>query len=124
MSAQAARPDASSLDSGPDHTIAAAGCSYPASSSARCRRLHRTRLTGEVTVANHNDALKRNRQNIVRRARNRHYRTMMRTQIKKLNAAIDSGDAAAAQAALPATVSLIQRVAGKGIIHRRQAALR
>ena len=75
-------------------------------------------------MANHNDALKRNRQNIVRRARNRHYRTMMRTQIKKLNAAIDSGDAAAAQAALPATVSLIQRVAGKGIIHRRQAARR
>lgn len=75
-------------------------------------------------MANHKDALKRIRQNEVRRQRNKHYRSMMRTEIKKLNKAIDAGDAAAAQAQLPKTVSLIQRVAQKGIIHRKQAARR
>lgn len=75
-------------------------------------------------MANHKDALKRMRQNAGRRARNRHYRTMMRNQIKALREAVDSGDAAAAQAQLPKTVSMIQRVCAKGIIHRRQAARR
>lgn len=75
-------------------------------------------------MANHKDALKRIRQNEVRRQRNKHYRSMMRTEIKKLNKAIDAGDAAAAQAQLPKAVSLIQRVAQKGIIHRKQAARR
>ena len=75
-------------------------------------------------MANHKDALKRIRQNAVRRQRNKHYRSMMRTEIKKLNKAIDAGDAAAATAQLPKTVSLIQRVAQKGIIHRKQAARR
>jgi len=75
-------------------------------------------------VANHKDALKRIRQNEVRRQRNKHYRSMMRTEIKKLMKAIDAGDAAAAQAQLPKAVSLIQRVAQKGIIHRKQAARR
>ena len=75
-------------------------------------------------MANHKDALKRIRQNAVRRQRNKHYRSMMRTEIKKLNSAIDAGDAAAAKAQLPKTVSLIQRVAQKGIIHRKQAASR
>lgn len=75
-------------------------------------------------MANHKDALKRIRQNEVRRQRNKHYRSMMRTEIKKLMKAIDAGDAAAAQAQLPKAVSLIQRVAQKGIIHRKQAARR
>ena len=75
-------------------------------------------------MANHKDALKRIRQNEVRRQRNKHYRSMMRTEIKKLLKAIDAGDSAAAQAQLPKTVSLIQRVAQKGIIHRKQAARR
>ena len=75
-------------------------------------------------MANHKDALKRIRQNEVRRQRNKHYRSMMRTEIKKLLMAIDAGDSAAAQAQLPKTVSLIQRVAQKVIIHRKQAARR
>ena len=75
-------------------------------------------------MANTVNAIKRNSQNIKRRARNKHFRTKMRTQVKKLNAALDSGDAAAANEALPKTVSLIHRLASKGIIHRRQAARR
>ncbi len=75
-------------------------------------------------MANHKSALKRIRQNVKRRNHNRHYRSTMRTEIKKLMTAIDAGDADAAKAQLPNTVSIIQRVAQKGIIHRRQAARR
>lgn len=75
-------------------------------------------------MANHKDALKRIRQNTKRRARNRHYRSMMRNQIKKLNALIETGDQEAVDAQLSSTVSMIQRVSGKGIIHSRQAARR
>lgn len=75
-------------------------------------------------MANHKDALKRIRQNTKRRARNRHYRTMMRTQIKRLRVAIEGGDTAAAEAQLSSAVSMIQRVGAKGIIHRRQVARR
>jgi small subunit ribosomal protein S20 len=64
------------------------------------------------------------RQNVVRRTRNRKYRSTMRTEIKKLSEAIDAGDAEAAKAQLPITVGFIQRVAQKGVIHRKQAARR
>ena len=75
-------------------------------------------------MPNHKDTMKRARQNVVRNARNRHYRTRMRTQIKRLRIALDSGDKTAALAQLPKTVSEIQHVAQKGIIHRKQASRR
>jgi len=75
-------------------------------------------------VADHKDALKRNRQNIKRRMRNRHFRTIMRNHIKTLRSAVDAGDKSVAETQLRATVSVIQRVAQKGIIHPRQAARR
>ncbi|MCB9778370.1 MAG: 30S ribosomal protein S20 [Alphaproteobacteria bacterium] len=75
-------------------------------------------------MANHKDAIKRNKQNEKRRLRNRHYRTMMRTRIKALRTLLDAGDKDAAAAALPETVSMIQRVAQKGVIHKKQAARR
>ena len=75
-------------------------------------------------MANIASAIKRNRQNEKRRAHNRHYRSSMRTEIRKVRAAIDAGDKDAAQALLPSTVAIIQRVAQKGIIHKRNAARR
>ena len=72
----------------------------------------------------HQDAFKRMRQNAKRRARNRTYRSRMRTEIKKLRVAIDAGDSAAAKEQLPKAVSIIHRLAQKGIIHRKQAARR
>jgi small subunit ribosomal protein S20 len=65
--------------------------------------------------------MKRMRQNAKLRARNRHYRSTMRTEIKKVREAIASGDHAAASAQLPSAVAIIQRLAQKGIIHSRQA---
>ena len=72
----------------------------------------------------HKDAKKRDRQNAKRREHNRHYRSMMRNQIKKLNGLISEGDAAGAAAQLPRTAAMIDRVEQKGIIHRKQAARR
>ncbi len=75
-------------------------------------------------MANHKDAIKRNKQNQKARARNRHNRSLMRNRIKALREAVKSGDQAAAAEQLKLTVSTIQRVAQKGVIHRRQAARR
>ena len=75
-------------------------------------------------MANLASAIKRNRQNTKRRAHNRHFRSSMRTEIKKLRSAIESGDGEAAKVQLSTTVAIIQRVAQKGIIHRKNAARR
>jgi small subunit ribosomal protein S20 len=72
----------------------------------------------------HKSAAKRMRQSEVDRLRNRHYRTTMRNQIKRLRATIDSGDQATAAAQLAEAVSVIQATAQKGVIHRRSAARR
>lgn len=75
-------------------------------------------------MATHKDAIKRMKQNEVRRQRNRAFRTRMRNQIKKLREVVASGDANQAQAALRETVSVIHRTVAKGIIHRNQGARR
>lgn len=75
-------------------------------------------------MANHKDAEKRARQSEVRRARNRTYRTRMRNQLKKIRGMLKGSDAAALQAELSTSVSVIQHLAAKGIIHRNQAARR
>ena len=75
-------------------------------------------------MATHQDAVKRAKQAERRRQKNRHYRSKMRNQIKKLLDTISEKDAAGAQEEFRNTVSLIHRVAGKGIIHRNQAARR
>ena len=56
--------------------------------------------------------------------RNRAYRTRMRNQIKRLRAAVDAGDVEVAQTELQTAVSVIQKLASKGVIHRNQAARR
>lgn len=75
-------------------------------------------------MAHHKDAIKRIKQNEKQRVRNRHYRTKMRNQIKRLRGAVESGNAEVAQTELRAAVSIIQRLASKGVIHRNQAARR
>ena len=75
-------------------------------------------------MANHKDAAKRNRQNQKKRNQNRQYRTRMRNQIKSVRTAVENGDVATATEQLRNTVSIIQRLAGKGVLHKRQAARR
>lgn len=73
-------------------------------------------------MANNPSAIKRNRQSIGRRLNNRSQRSRMRSSIKALRQAIDSGDAKSAQELLPEALRLVDSTAQKGAIHRNAAA--
>ena len=73
-------------------------------------------------MANSPQARKRARQAGKRRAHNASLRSLVRTVIKKVNAAVGSGDAEAARAAYASAVPVIDRMADKGIIHKNKAA--
>jgi small subunit ribosomal protein S20 len=75
-----------------------------------------------LTLATHASALKAHRQSIVRRERNRQYRSRLRSALKAARASATSGDAAKAKDALKGTISLIDRMVSKGIIHKNTAA--
>jgi small subunit ribosomal protein S20 len=66
-------------------------------------------------------ALKANRQNITRRAHNREMRSKLRTALKAIRASLDAKDLSGAKSALSKTVSLVDKMATKGIIHRNTA---
>ena len=66
-------------------------------------------------------ALKANRQNIKRREHNRQMRSKLRTALKSIRARLDDKDMDGAKAALNATVSMVDKMATKGIIHRNTA---
>lgn len=67
-------------------------------------------------------ALKANRQNIRRRERNRQLRSRLRTALKAMRTALDRNDVASARELLARTVSVVDKMAAKGIIHRNTAA--
>ncbi|HZH31013.1 MAG TPA: 30S ribosomal protein S20 [Pyrinomonadaceae bacterium] len=73
-------------------------------------------------MPNHKSAEKRMRQNERRKGINRSNRTRLRTEIKKLRAAITGEDAGALQAALSHAVSTIDKSVQKGVLHRNAAA--
>jgi small subunit ribosomal protein S20 len=73
-------------------------------------------------VATHASALKAHRQSLVHRERNRKYRSQLRTTLKQIRTVIDGKDQAAAKKQLNAAISLIDKMAGKGIIHRNTAS--
>jgi len=73
-------------------------------------------------VANHKSALKRNKQNAVRNARNTHIRSTMRTLVKNVREAVAAEDKDAAQAALAKAIPYIDKTATKGVIHSATAS--
>ncbi|GAB5451057.1 MAG: 30S ribosomal protein S20 [Halioglobus sp.] len=73
-------------------------------------------------MANSAQARKRARQAVKRRAHNASQRSLVRTVIKQVNAAVDKGDAEAAKSAYTNAVPVIDRMADKGIIHKNKAA--
>ena len=73
-------------------------------------------------MANHKSAEKRARQAVRRNEANRRNRSQLRTEVKKLRAAIDSGNRDQARSLLVETVSLIDKSIQKGIIHQNAAA--
>ena len=73
-------------------------------------------------MASHASALKAHRQNVVRRDANRQLRSRLRGALRSIRAAIDAGDPAQVKDALRSTISLVDKMAGKGVIHRNAAA--
>lgn len=73
-------------------------------------------------MANHKSALKRDRQSKVRRLRNRINKSVMKGAVGKVDEAIVAGSEDEAREALQKAVSLIQKTASKGSIHRKTAS--
>ena len=73
-------------------------------------------------MASHKSALKRIKQTHKREALNRTHRTGLRHQMRKLRAALDKKDKAAAAGLLKPTFALIDHSIHKGILHRNTAA--
>ena len=73
-------------------------------------------------MANTKQAAKRAKKAIKQRSANMSLRTTLRSAIKKVQKAIASGDAKAAEAALRAEQSTIDAIADKRIIHKNKAA--
>ena len=73
-------------------------------------------------MPNHKSSEKRVRQSEKRRVINRANRTKVRTYIKKVRAALDSGKSEEIQTALPVAISVIDKAVQKGVMHKNAAA--
>ena len=72
-------------------------------------------------MATHQSALKAHKQSLKNREHNRQFRSRLRGVLKSIRTAIDGNDLAAAKSALKQTISLIDKMASKGIIHKNAA---
>ena len=75
-------------------------------------------------MANHKSAIKRIRQNEKRRLHNRAFRNRARTLVKKAREAIASGDVEEAQKATLRATRDLDKLASRGVVHKRNAARR
>lgn len=73
-------------------------------------------------MANSPQAKKRARQNDNARKHNASLRSMVRTYLKKVVAAIEAGDAETAKTAYTQAVPVLDRIADKGLFHKNKAA--
>lgn len=73
-------------------------------------------------MANSAQARKRARQTEKQRQHNASLRSTLRTAIKKVAKAVQAGDKEAAKAVYQESVSVVDRIADKNIIHKNKAA--
>ena len=73
-------------------------------------------------MANHKSTIKAHKQNVAKRAHNRELRTRARHALKSVRGTIDSGDSSAAITELRTTVSLLDQLVRKGVIHANTVA--
>jgi len=73
-------------------------------------------------MANTAQARKRARQSVKNNAHNSALRSMMRTAVKAVRKAVASGDKKVALETLNQSMSIIDRVADKKIVHKNKAA--
>ena len=75
-------------------------------------------------MANHKSALKRARQSEVKRLRNKSYKTKVKKAVKEVRVALKSDSPQQSTESFVEAVSIIQKTASKGVIHKNQAARR
>ena len=75
-------------------------------------------------MATHKDAIKRHRQSLKRRERNRRVKGGIRKGTKRVRMAVEAGDLETAQEWLHITIKRLDKAAEKGIIHKNNAARR
>jgi small subunit ribosomal protein S20 len=73
-------------------------------------------------MANHPSALKRHRQSVKRRDRNRAARSAIRTAVKKTSLLIQSGDLEGAKKQASVATRLIDKASIHGVLHKKTAA--
>jgi small subunit ribosomal protein S20 len=75
-------------------------------------------------LANIKSAIKRNKQNEKRRLRNRIYRGRARTFVQRARVELNKGDPETSADAVKAAIIELDIAAGKGVIHKNNAARR
>ena len=78
----------------------------------------------EEELANIKSQIKRNKQNQARRLRNRVYRGSARTYLRKAMASINAEDLEKSKADVARAIKALDKAAGKGVIHKNNAARR
>ena len=73
-------------------------------------------------MANHKSALKRAKQSETQRIRNKGHKTRVKKAVKEVRTALTENTPVQAKETLVKAVSLIQKSASKGVIHKNQAA--
>jgi small subunit ribosomal protein S20 len=73
-------------------------------------------------LANHPSALKRARQSERRRLRNKAIKSRIKTAIKSVEKGLEQKDPEKTKELLSQAVSIIQRAASKGVIHKNKAS--
>jgi small subunit ribosomal protein S20 len=106
----------STVVEGGDRTI---GAAPPATT---LRRPEDPLVDSPARMANIKSQIKRNKQNEVRRERNKGVKSALRTSTKKVYAAVAEGDAEAATAQQRETARALDKAAAKGVLHKKTAA--
>lgn len=73
-------------------------------------------------MATHKSALKRQRQNEKKRARNVHIRSTLKTVVKRVRLAVEAKDVEKARTALSEAIPAINKAKSKGVIHGNTAS--
>ncbi len=73
-------------------------------------------------MATHKSALKRAKQNEVKRLRNMSYKTQVKKAVEEVRDAVAGNSEDQAKESLQKAVSTIQKSASKGVIHRKKAS--
>ena len=68
-------------------------------------------------MATHKSALKKHRQSVAQRDRNRNHRSRLRTEVKKYRKAIADGEIDLAKGMLPGLLSLVDRTVKHNALH-------